>query len=81
MAKLGVPLVDAGRIVEGQEWASRVTDGRHYPPLVPLECIALLNALTSPPPPPYLLEKGQTDGAVDGMGDGHPDVAITVGDP
>lgn len=47
-------MVDAGGIVEGQAWASRRTDGRHFHPLVPLEVFALLVALVSPPPPPLL---------------------------
>lgn len=37
MSRLGVPVVDAAAIVEGQAWASTVTDGRHYHPIVPLE--------------------------------------------
>ena len=45
LAKLGVPIVDAARIVEGQAWASNNADGRHYRPIVPLEVFALLVAL------------------------------------
>lgn len=52
LARLGVPIVDAARIVEGQAWASRKSDGRHYHSLVPLEIFALLGALISPPPTP-----------------------------
>lgn len=37
MSRLDVPIVDAAAIVEGQAWASTVTDGRHYHPIVPLE--------------------------------------------
>lgn len=37
MSRLGIPLVDAASIVEGQAWASKRTDGRHYHPIVPLE--------------------------------------------
>ena len=47
-------MVDAGQIVEGQAWASRRADGRHFHPIVPLEVFALLVALVSPPPPPLL---------------------------
>lgn len=58
MARLGVPLVDAGNIVEGQRWATRCRDGRHYHPMVPMELITLLEVLTSPPPPPLQQEEG-----------------------
>lgn len=37
MSRLGVPIVDAAEIVEGEAWASMRTDGRHYHPIVPLE--------------------------------------------
>lgn len=37
MSRLEVPVVDAAAIVEGEAWASTVTDGRHYHPIVPLE--------------------------------------------
>ncbi|CAN0083842.1 unnamed protein product [Ectocarpus sp. 6 AP-2014] len=37
MSRLGVPLVDAAKIVEGQGWASHVNDGRHFHKLVPIE--------------------------------------------
>ena len=46
--------MDAGQIVDGQAWASRRSDGRHYHPIVPLEVFALLSALVSPPPPPLI---------------------------
>lgn len=59
MARLGVPLVDAGKIVEGQRWATRRRDGRHYHPMVPMELIALLEGLTSPPPPPLYQKEGR----------------------
>lgn len=52
MARVGVPLVDAGQIVEGQSWATGTQDGRHFRPLVPLELYTMLGAITSPPPPP-----------------------------
>lgn len=52
LARLGVPIVDAAQIVEGQAWASKPSDGRHYHSLVPLEIFALLGALVSPPPTP-----------------------------
>lgn len=55
LARLGVPVVDGAQIVDGQAWASRRTDGRHYHPLVPVEVFALLGALISPPPPPLVL--------------------------
>lgn len=61
LAKLGVPIVDAARIVEGQAWASNNADGRHYRPIVPLEVFALLVALVSPLPPP-LLPAGEASG-------------------
>lgn len=54
MAKLGVPLVDAARIVEGQTWATHIADGRHYHPIVPVELLTFLEVLTSPPPPPLV---------------------------
>ena len=60
MARLGVPIVDAAQIVQGQAWASRRSDGRHYHPIVPLETFALLGALISPPPPPLLAEGEET---------------------
>lgn len=37
MARLGVPVVDAARIVEGQAWASKPNDGRHFHKIVPIE--------------------------------------------
>ena len=37
MSRLGVPIVDAARIVEGQAWASNVNDGRHFHKIVPIE--------------------------------------------
>ena len=52
MMKVGVPIVDAGRIVEGQTWATKPEDGRHFAPLVPLELYTMLGVLTSPLPPP-----------------------------
>lgn len=61
MASLGVPLVDAAQIVEGNSWASKRTDGRHYHPIVPLEVIRLLEVLTSPMPSP-LIPKGEEKG-------------------
>lgn len=51
MRKLGVPLVDAFKIVEGQKWATTVNDGRHYHPIVPMEIIEFLRVLTTPTPP------------------------------
>lgn len=59
MARLGVPIVDGGRIVDGQVWATKHMDGRHYHPLVPLELIEMLGALTSPPPPPMIVASTQ----------------------
>ena len=44
MSRLGVPIVDAARIVEGQGWASKIDDGRHFHKIVPIEvrlCAAL----------------------------------------
>lgn len=52
MARLGVPLVDAGKIVDGEIWATKRFDGRHYHALVPMELFELLGALISPPPAP-----------------------------
>lgn len=52
MMRIGVPIVDAGRIVEGQAWASHPEDGRHFQSLVPIELYTLLGVLTSPPPLP-----------------------------
>ena len=46
--------MDAAQIVEGQAWASKRADGRHYHPIVPLEIFAMLGALVSSPPPPLL---------------------------
>ncbi|CAM9213547.1 unnamed protein product, partial [Laminaria digitata] len=37
LARLGVPIVDAAQIVDGQAWATKRNDGRHYHPIVPLE--------------------------------------------
>lgn len=37
MARLGVAVVDAASIVEGQAWASRPNDGRHFHKIVPIE--------------------------------------------
>lgn len=37
MSRLGVPIVDAASIVEGEAWASKTADGRHYHPIVPIE--------------------------------------------
>lgn len=56
MARLGVPVVDTWRIVEGQLWATDETDGKHYKPLVPLELVSFLGAILSPPPPPFIAE-------------------------
>ena len=67
MARLGVPVVDGAQIVDGQAWASRRTDGRHYHPLVPVEVFALLGALVSPPPPPLVLA-GDADAKWDESG-------------
>lgn len=61
-------MVDAGRFVEGQKWATNRSDGRHFRPLVPLELWALLDALTSPPPPPLFRHEQdgvKGDGGVD----------------
>lgn len=54
MARLGVPIVDAASIVDGQTWASRLTDGRHYQRIVPVEVFDMLGALISPPPAPLV---------------------------
>ena len=37
MARLGVPIVDGAKIVEGQAWASKPNDGRHFHKIVPIE--------------------------------------------
>ncbi|CAN0256673.1 unnamed protein product [Pylaiella littoralis] len=57
MFRLGVPVVDAARIVEGQAWASKVDDGRHFRKIVPIEVIELLDMLGAPPPPAALPER------------------------
>lgn len=54
LARLGIPLVDAGQIVEGQTWATRHNDGRHYHPLVPVELLSLMDAITAPMPSPLV---------------------------
>ncbi|CAM9845759.1 unnamed protein product [Ectocarpus sp. 12 AP-2014] len=54
MSRLGVPLVDAARIVEGQGWASNPSDGRHFHKIVPIEVVDLLSVLGAPPAPPSL---------------------------
>ncbi|CAM9373258.1 unnamed protein product [Ectocarpus sp. 12 AP-2014] len=54
MSRLGVPLVDAARIVEGQGWASIPGDGRHFHKIVPIEVAELLSVLGAPQPPPSL---------------------------
>ncbi|CAM9179910.1 unnamed protein product [Ectocarpus sp. 12 AP-2014] len=54
MTRLGVPLVDAARIVEGQGWASIPGDGRHFHKIVPIEVAELLSVLVAPQPPPSL---------------------------
>eukprot|EP00903_Cladosiphon_okamuranus_P016927 g15603.t1 len=59
MSRLEVPIVDAAAIVEGEAWASKRTDGRHYHPIVPVEVADLLGLLTAPPPPPSLSEKAE----------------------
>ncbi|CAM9324458.1 unnamed protein product, partial [Ectocarpus sp. 12 AP-2014] len=54
MSRLGVPLVDAARIVEGQGWASIPGDGRHFHKIVPIEVAELLSVLGASQPPPSL---------------------------
>eukprot|EP00903_Cladosiphon_okamuranus_P016931 g15607.t1 len=69
MARLGVPIVDAARIVEGQAWASRYNDGRHFHGIVPIEVAALLDVLGAPPPPPSLPDGGGPADAENAAGD------------
>ncbi|CAM9288249.1 unnamed protein product [Scytosiphon promiscuus] len=59
MSRLGVPMVDSAKIVEGQGWASSPSDGRHFHKLVPLEVTELLSLLGAPPPPGDLPDRGQ----------------------
>lgn len=49
MERLGVPIVDAAKIVDGQLWATHTLDGRHYHPIVPMEVMAFLQEVTAPP--------------------------------
>lgn len=42
-------MVDAARIVEGEAWASKPKDGRHYHKIVPLE--VGVRPVTVPVPP------------------------------
>jgi len=46
MSRLGVPIVDATEIVDGEAWASKVSDGRHYHPIVPMEVCSRFQLLT-----------------------------------
>ncbi|CAN0256736.1 unnamed protein product [Pylaiella littoralis] len=57
MSRLEVPIVDAARIVEGQAWASKIHDGRHYHKIVPMEVAELLSVLGAPPPPAALPDR------------------------
>lgn len=65
MARAGVPIVDAGQIVEGQAWATGPADGRHFPPLVPLELYSMLGVITSSPPLPSNVDEDVSVGMVD----------------
>ncbi|CAM9288323.1 unnamed protein product [Scytosiphon promiscuus] len=58
MSRLGVPVIDSARIVEGQGWASDPRDGRHYQKLVPIEVTELLSLIGAPPPPGELPDRG-----------------------
>lgn len=48
MSGLGVPVVDAARIVEGQAWASKRNDGRHYHKIVPMEVSVVCACVSIP---------------------------------
>lgn len=48
MDRLGVPVVEADRIVKDQAWATPKHDGRHYHNLVPVEVWELLGVLAAP---------------------------------
>lgn len=54
MARLRVPIVDSGELVEKQVWATKHRDGRHYHALVPHELFEMLEAFTSTPPAPVI---------------------------
>lgn len=80
MAKLGVPLVDAGRLVEGQVWATSPADGRHFHPIVPLELYTMLSVVLSPTPLlPCAPDTAVGVSMVDVMRDG-PKVVVLGGD-
>lgn len=54
--------------MEGQTWATRHNDGRHYHPLVPLELLSLMDVITAPMPQPLVprQEEAQVEPARDG---------------
>eukprot|EP00904_Undaria_pinnatifida_P002927 jgi/Undpi1/12635/HiC_scaffold_6.g02303.m1 len=47
MDRLGVPIVRGYDITEGQSWATRPADGRHYPVLIPLELSAMMSEVST----------------------------------
>lgn len=49
MKKIGVPVLPAHTLVEGEAFATPAGDGRHYPILVPLEVFWLLTMIVGDP--------------------------------